>query len=71
MSIAIRLAPEIEDKLTSLAKKTHRSKSFYVREAIVSYLEEMEDYYLALEALDNPGRLLSLEEARKFCGLGD
>ena len=33
--LALRLPPEIEKRLASLAKKTGRSKSFYAREAIV------------------------------------
>jgi RHH-type rel operon transcriptional repressor/antitoxin RelB len=43
--LAIRLSPEIEDRLTELAKCTGRTKTFYVREAILQYLEDMEDIY--------------------------
>ena len=71
MTIAIRLPEELESKLAALAKRTKRSKSFYVREAIESYLEDVEDYYIGMEVLDNPGRIYSLEEARKACDLED
>jgi RHH-type transcriptional regulator, rel operon repressor / antitoxin RelB len=71
MAIAIRLPEELENKLTSLAKRTKRSKSFYVREAIEHYLEDIEDYYLGMEVLKNPGQIYSLEEVRKICGLDD
>jgi RHH-type rel operon transcriptional repressor/antitoxin RelB len=71
MAIAIRLPEELESKLTALAKRTKRSKSFYVREAVESYLEDVEDYYIGLEVLENPGRIYSLEEARKACELDD
>lgn len=71
MAIAIRLPEELENKLSSLAKKTKRSKSFYVREAIEHYLEDIEDYYLGMEILKNPGRIYSLKEVREICDLDD
>lgn len=71
MAIAIRLPEELENKLSALAKRTKRSKSFYVREAVESYLEDVEDYYIGMEVLDNPGRIYSLEDARKACELDD
>ena len=71
MAIAIRLPEELESKLSALAKRTKRSKSFYVREAVESYLEDVEDYYLGMEVLETPGRIYSLEEARKACELDD
>lgn len=48
----IRLDEETEARLTRLAERTGRSKSFYVREATLEKLEEYEDYYLAKDALD-------------------
>jgi RHH-type transcriptional regulator, rel operon repressor / antitoxin RelB len=71
MAIAIRLPEELESKLSALAKRTKRSKSFYIREAVESYLEDVEDYYLGMDILENPGRIYSLEEARKACELDD
>lgn len=71
MSIAIRLPEELETRLNNLAKKTHRSKSFYVREALEQYLEDIEDYNLAMNILENPGRFYSIEEVRKMCDLDD
>lgn len=49
--LAIRLPPEIESRLEALAKKTGRTKSYYVREAIVEYLGDLEDIYLAEKRL--------------------
>jgi RHH-type transcriptional regulator, rel operon repressor / antitoxin RelB len=49
--LALRLPPEIEDRLEALAKKTGRTKSFYARAAILEKLEDLEDYYLAEERL--------------------
>jgi len=45
--LALRLPKDIEDRLTALAKKTGRTKSFYARQAIVTYLEDLEDSYQA------------------------
>lgn len=71
MAIAIRLPEELENKLSLLAKRTKRSKSFYVREAIENYLEDVSDYSIGIDVLENPGRIYSLEEARKACELDD
>ncbi len=52
--LALRLPADIEQRLTDLATKTGRSKSFYAREAILEHLEELEDAYLAAERLETP-----------------
>ena len=67
--IAVRLPDDIEERLASLAKRTGRTKTFYVREAILRYIEDMEDTYVALERLKKPGRRLSMEEAEKELGV--
>lgn len=67
--LAIRLDSELEKRLTLLAKKTGRTKTFYAREAIEQHLEDLEDYYLALEALQDPGRIYTAEEAKRELGI--
>ena len=67
--LAIRLKPELEERLASLAKKTGRTKTFYAREAIEQHLEDLEDYYLAAEAAKNPGRIYSSKEMKRELGL--
>ena len=49
--LAIRLPAEIEQQLADLAKKTGRTKTFYAREAILNYLEDMEDSIIAEKAM--------------------
>ena len=49
--VAIRLPQSIEKRLQKLARRTGRTKSFYVREAILRLLENLEDIYLAECAL--------------------
>ena len=50
--LAIKLPSEINERLNDLAKKTGRTKSFYAREAILKYLEDLEDIYLAEKELE-------------------
>ena len=45
--LAIRLPANIESRLAALAEATGRTKSFYVREAILEHLEDLEDLFLA------------------------
>jgi RHH-type rel operon transcriptional repressor/antitoxin RelB len=45
------LPKDIEDRLTALAEQTGRSKSFYAREALIEYLEDLEDIALAEKRL--------------------
>ncbi len=67
--LAIRLKPDLEERLASLAKKTGRTKTFYAREAIEQHLADLEDYYLAAEAAKNPGRIYSSEEMKSELGV--
>lgn len=60
--LAVRLPPEIEARLTELAKKTGRTKTYYVREAIIEHIDELEDVYLSLERLEKPEKRWTLEE---------
>lgn len=71
--LAIRLPDDIEKRLEKLAKKTGRTKSYYVRQAILEYLEDMEDYYLAEERLKsfNEAKTIPLEKIMKRYGLED
>lgn len=73
--LAIRLPEEIEARLESLSKRTGRSKSFYAREAILAYLEDLEDLSLAEEVkrrIDSgKERTFSLDETEARLGLAD
>ena len=51
-TIMIRLDDETEARLIALAEKTGRTKTFYVREALLEKLEEYEDYFVAKDALE-------------------
>jgi len=49
--LAIRLPADIERRLEALARATGRTKTYYAREAIVEYLDDLEDLYLAEQRL--------------------
>jgi len=67
--LAIRLDPDIENRLERFAKRTGRTKTFYVREAIFQHLEDLEDVYLATQRLERPARTYSAEEVKHELGL--
>ncbi|HLA20109.1 MAG TPA: DUF6290 family protein [Pseudolabrys sp.] len=66
--LALRLTPDIEKRLTALAKKTGRTKSFYAREAIMRHIEDIEDYHLASRRLARRGKRVTLEQLEKELG---
>ena len=71
--LALRLPAEIEKRLENLAKTTGRTKSYYAREAILEYLDNLEDIYLAEKRLEDiragRTRTVSLEEMMKRYGM--
>jgi RHH-type rel operon transcriptional repressor/antitoxin RelB len=67
--LALRLNPEIEERLNRLAKRTGRTKSYYAREAILEHIEDLEDAYLALQRLERPGKTYSAKEVKRALGL--
>ena len=71
--LAIRLSPSIENRLEKLARRTGRTKTFYVREAILEHLQDLEDLYLAERALDRirtgEERTIPLKKVLKRHGL--
>ena len=64
--LSVRLEEELEQRLKALAKATERSKTYYVREALISKLEDLEDVYMAEMVLERiasgDGKVISAEE---------
>jgi RHH-type rel operon transcriptional repressor/antitoxin RelB len=48
---AVRLPDDINERLVNLAKQTGRPIAYYMREAITTHLDDLEDIYLAEQAL--------------------
>jgi RHH-type rel operon transcriptional repressor/antitoxin RelB len=67
--LAIRLDKKTEDRLSKLARRTGRTKTFYAREAILEHLDDLEDTYVALKRLAQPARIYSAREVKRALGL--
>ncbi|OGO95491.1 MAG: anti-toxin [Coxiella sp. RIFCSPHIGHO2_12_FULL_44_14] len=67
--LAVRLPDDVEKRLDRLSKKTGRTKTYYVREAVLEHLEELEDIYFSLERLEKPEKRWSLEGLEKEADL--
>lgn len=46
--LGVRLSKKLEDRLTILSQKTHRPKSYYVKQALETYLDLHESELLAI-----------------------
>ena len=68
--LAIRLPEDIENRLTVLAAKTGRTKTYYARKAILNLIEDMEDTYLALERLETPHKRWNQKDLEANLDLG-
>jgi len=60
--LSIRLPEEMETRINRLAESTQRSKSFFVKEALENYLDDMEDYYDVLKRQNDPTRNLIMPQ---------
>ena len=72
---AIRIPDETYDRLQALAVRTGRTSTFYIRQAIETHLDDLEDIYKAELVLERrqrgEGRTLTLEEMGRELGLDD
>lgn len=73
MTVSVNFSEDVEQRLDHLAKETHRTKTYYIQQAVEDFLEEQEDYYLALavkERIDSgEEKLYTLEEVEKSANL--
>jgi RHH-type rel operon transcriptional repressor/antitoxin RelB len=69
--VAVRLPKELDERLERVASETHRSKSYYIRKALEQYLEDKEDYLLAVARLEEKNPRVPLEEALKQLDVED
>ena len=69
--LSIRLKPELEERLSRLAKETGRTKTFYASQLIEENLEDLEDRYLAEARLEKRGKRYTNAQARRQLGLDD
>ena len=69
--LAVRLPELLEQRLQNLAEKTGRPKSYYAKIAIADYLDEHEEYFLALSRLEKGNPRITLEEMEKRFDVDD
>lgn len=73
--LAIKLPTEIENRLEALAQTTGQTKEFLAREAILEYLGDLEDLYLAEQRLIDiragRSKTIPLKDVMKRYGLED
>ncbi len=71
--LSVRLPEDIEKRLEALAKATGRSKTYYVRAALLEKLEDMEDLYMAEAVMERIASgeegVSSLEDVERELGL--
>jgi len=72
---AVRLPDELSDRLAVLSKRTGRTMSYYIREALEEHLDDLEDIYLAEQSLERlrrgEDRTYTLDEVERDLGLED
>nr|CDL66168.1 unnamed protein product [uncultured bacterium] len=73
--IVVRFDTETVERLSTLAKCTGRTRSYYIKEAVEENLVDMELVYLAQSRAENlrkgNGKTISWEEVKKQNGLQD
>jgi RHH-type transcriptional regulator, rel operon repressor / antitoxin RelB len=73
MAVSLRLPEDLSLRLDKLAKRTGRSKTYYMIEAIREQIGDLEDIYLAEKELEDikagRSKLVSLDDVMKSYGL--
>ena len=73
IAVSLRLPDDLNIRLSNLADKTGRSKTFYMLEAIRDHLDDLEDLYLAEQRLIDVragrSRTVSLDDVERELGL--
>lgn len=71
-SLTIRIPDDIARRLDALARSLDRPKSYIVKKAMESYLDEYSDYLIALDRIrDKDDAIISSEELRRRLALED
>jgi len=70
---AVRLSDETYERLQAIARKTGRTATYFIREAVEQHLDDLEDLQRAEDVLRQRqregGRDLSLDELSRQLGL--
>lgn len=67
---AFRIPEDISVILEKTAKRTNRTETFYVVEALKNYFSEYYDYQIAKDRFDDPSdKIITSDEMRERLGL--
>ena len=73
--ISIDLPAELENRLEELAKETGRTKEFFIREAVIEHLDDIEDLHIAEKRWNDicagKSETVPLEEVMREYGMED
>ena len=67
--LAIRLPDAIEKRLSVLAAESGRTKTALAREAILEYIDDLEDFYLAEARARQNRKAIPMSEVEQALGL--
>ncbi len=67
--ISVRIPEDLNKRLETLSHELDRKKSYLIRQAVEEFLEEREDYLVALARLGKNEKEYTLEEVEKKLGL--
>lgn len=68
--LSVRLSEEVVHALDRVSSEVDRPRSFLIRKAVESYLDEYAEYQVALDRLrDKDDKIISGKELRKRLGL--
>jgi len=69
-TLTLRVDDQLDRKLRQLAKETERPKSYFIKKALELYLQEYDDYQIALSRrADKDDEILSMAQMRKALGI--
>ena len=71
IQIAVRVPEEVVKRLDRLARKTKRTRTYYVREAILEHIQDLEDYYLTLSRQEDNQPTIPFDEMERRLSLAD
>lgn len=69
--VTLSLSPQVENRLSILANELGKKEEDLLQDAIISYLEDLEDVRDAEYRLNNPESYLTLDELEKSLDLAD
>jgi RHH-type transcriptional regulator, rel operon repressor / antitoxin RelB len=67
----IQISDDLASQIELGAQRAGETSDDFLREAVLSRLEDLEDIAIATERLKNPGRRIPLDEVARDLGLDD